>query len=104
MKINKGFRFYFDKDFHYLLNEEIELYTYYYAIRSAKRRLRMYANLFTRDLRKTMLTESSFCIVCKSKEKLHLDHIIPITKGGRNEVSNIQLLCSKCNISKSNKI
>lgn len=35
---------------------------------------------------------------------LHIDHIIPINKGGKSVKSNLQVLCSKCNGSKSNKI
>lgn len=35
---------------------------------------------------------------------LEIDHIIPVTKGGRTEISNLQTLCWKCNRAKSNKI
>ncbi len=34
----------------------------------------------------------------------HFDHIIPLANGGINDVTNIQLLCEECNLSKSNKI
>lgn len=44
------------------------------------------------------------CVNCGSKEKLHFDHIIPFSRGGSNEVENIQILCAKCNLTKSNKI
>lgn len=44
------------------------------------------------------------CVECGSKEKLHYDHIIPVSKGGSNTVRNIQLLCEKCNLAKSDKI
>ncbi|MBQ1292402.1 MAG: HNH endonuclease [Clostridiales bacterium] len=33
-----------------------------------------------------------------------IDHIIPISKGGSHEWNNVQLLCRKCNYTKSNKI
>jgi hypothetical protein len=33
--------------------------------------------------------------------KLHYDHIVPLSAGGINDVSNIQLLCGKCNLKKS---
>lgn len=35
---------------------------------------------------------------------LEIDHIIPISKGGLSEESNLQTLCWRCNRSKSNKI
>jgi hypothetical protein len=34
---------------------------------------------------------------------LHIDHIIPRSKGGKDEMENYQTLCHKCNIGKSNK-
>jgi hypothetical protein len=44
------------------------------------------------------------CIRCGSKENLHFDHIIPVSKGGGNTEDNIQILCEYCNLQKSDKI
>ena len=35
--------------------------------------------------------------------KLHVDHIVPVSKGGKTTLSNLQTLCDRCNIGKSNK-
>lgn len=37
------------------------------------------------------------CRQCGSTQDLHYDHVIPWSKGGANTVSNIQLLCGRCN-------
>jgi len=99
-----NYRFYYDKSFDYLLNEELKYLHFYSANISAKQRLRMYANLFTRDLRKVVLTQDSECNKCKYKSNLQIDHVHPISKGGLNVIDNIQILCMKCNRLKSNKI
>ncbi|MBQ5923219.1 MAG: HNH endonuclease [Alistipes sp.] len=44
------------------------------------------------------------CVYCGATENLHLDHIIPFSCGGATSVENLQLLCQKCNLEKSNKI
>lgn len=36
--------------------------------------------------------------------KLHVDHIIPVSKGGTSEPENLQVLCADCNIGKSNRM
>lgn len=42
---------------------------------------------------------------CESKKDLHFDHIIPWSKGGSSgDSKNIQILCSKHNLKKSDKI
>jgi len=46
------------------------------------------------------------CGICSKKKDLpdmHVDHIEPISKGGSNWPRNLQLLCKKCNLSKSAK-
>ena len=43
------------------------------------------------------------CAYCGSKWKVTADHIIPIVRGGRHSVGNLQPLCLSCNASKGSK-
>jgi hypothetical protein len=48
------------------------------------------------------------CLSCGRSAKedgvlLEVDHIIPRSKGGSDDIINLQTLCKKCNIGKSNK-
>jgi 5-methylcytosine-specific restriction endonuclease McrA len=47
------------------------------------------------------------CPLCKGvlpKNEIHEDHIIPISYGGGNERSNIQLVHAKCNLKRGNEM
>lgn len=48
------------------------------------------------------------CCECGARKDdgatLHVDHIIPVSKGGSDELSNLQTLCSDCNLNKSDVI
>ncbi len=45
------------------------------------------------------------CAYCPAsvERKYHVDHIIPLSAGGRNDRSNLQILCRCCNLSKSKR-
>ena len=40
------------------------------------------------------------CNRCGNISDLTIDHIVPLSKGGTNETSNLQILCRRCNASK----
>lgn len=59
-----------------------------------------------KDVRKLLRLQNWRCIYCVcsiKKKKWHVDHIIPLSKGGGNGPDNIQILCAKCNLTKSSK-
>jgi len=43
------------------------------------------------------------CAHCDQKDgKFHVDHIVPLSRGGIDELMNLQFLCAQCNLRKSN--
>lgn len=45
------------------------------------------------------------CVICGSTKNLHFDHNIPYSKGGSSiTAENVQILCARHNLEKSNKI
>lgn len=47
--------------------------------------------------------DGNTCLACGSGEDLSLDHIIPRSKGGSHDESNLQTLCRRCNSAKNNR-
>lgn len=65
--------------------------------------------LMSDSLRYDVMRRDGFrCQICgatqKDGVKLHVDHIFPISKGGKTEMSNLRTLCERCNMGKSDKI
>lgn len=54
-------------------------------------------------LRQKVLHKNACCAVCGSTDRLQIDHKVPVSKGGRNKLSNLQALCEKCNSRKGTK-
>lgn len=50
------------------------------------------------------LRDKNKCQYCGSTKNLTIDHIIPKSKGGTNDWTNLCLACSNCNTKKANKL
>ncbi len=61
----------------------------------------------TADMRFQVLKrDNNRCRACGATsevEVLHIDHIHPVSKGGKTEMDNLQTLCQSCNLGKSNR-
>ena len=63
-------------------------------------------SLMTKQLREQIAFRDKYtCQICGKYMPdgvgLHIDHIIPVSKGGKSVPSNLRVLCSKCNGKKS---
>jgi hypothetical protein len=58
-----------------------------------------------RDVRNAVwIRDAGLCVECAADDYLEFDHVIPVSKGGSNTLQNIQLLCRRCNVTKSDRI
>lgn len=48
------------------------------------------------------------CQLCGATQadgyKLHVDHILPVSKGGKTEICNLRTLCERCNMGKGDRL
>jgi len=57
-------------------------------------------------IRGLLTAQSHRCAYCRANLKRlpkHLDHILPLSRGGGNDITNLQWLCAPCNLSKGAK-
>lgn len=54
------------------------------------------------DIDQIYKRQHGHCVYCKAplRKSFHVDHVVPIAKGGSNWPKNLQLLCRRCNCSK----
>ena len=84
------------------LQEEIKKTETYKARRDEER------SKMTNSLRYDVMKRDGFrCVLCGASAddgvKLHVDHIIPVSKGGKTTIENLRTLCDRCNTGKRDK-
>lgn len=59
-----------------------------------------------RDIRILYIRQKGKCAYCDCElnRKFHIDHIVPLSRGGSNYRSNLALACAHCNLSKHDKL
>lgn len=79
---------------------EVARSAYAHVLEGTKKRRRMSPALsravFDRDRRT--------CQHCGSSARLTVDHIIPVSKGGADDMDNLQTLCLSCNARKGARV
>lgn len=89
-----GLRYFFDGDYRIQIRSRIKKMKYGSSFNGNKKNIR--SKLGYRDG-----YTCRYCNGLKRGEVLTIDHIIPRAMGGSNELSNLQLLCDKCHVIKS---
>lgn len=78
-------------------------------IKANRRRARLLTSgtHYTRqDVERLLVLQRHKCAYCAAslKRGFHIDHRVPVAKGGDNSPQNIDLLCKRCNLTKSAKL
>lgn len=70
-------------------------------------RLLKYIRHYTRVLRanrnRIYKRDGHQCVYCGSNRNLTLDHVIPKSRGGKNDWTNLVTSCQKCNLKKADR-
>lgn len=59
-----------------------------------------------KDVAMLLAAQSGLCAACHADVStgFHVDHVIPLSKGGSDGPENLQILCPSCNRSKASKL
>jgi len=56
-----------------------------------------------RRIRQTVINRDGCCQRCGTEDRLSVDHIVPRSLGGSDNLDNLEVLCSSCNSSKGGR-
>jgi len=73
------------------------------AIRDAHRR-RTVGKIAWRAWKQKLRRLGGACVSCGRTDDIQIDHILPVAKGGTNDIRNLQPLCRRCNVRKGAKV
>lgn len=100
---NATYPFYEIKNFYHqmlLLKEKRSTRSYQMKVERIKMTATMRYEVLVRD--------KSTCQICGVSKKegavLHVDHIVPVAKGGKSTLNNLRTLCDRCNLGKKDRL
>lgn len=92
-----------EKAWRKLNNEKVNEYAR--NAKSKRRELEKSSTITYSKFSKWTKTQPKVCKYCGEdcSSNYHVDHVIPLSKGGKHDLSNLTIACQTCNISKGNK-
>ena len=78
-----------------------EQYQMYSNRRSASKKTNIVEKFSNRDI---INIYNDHCFYCQRGKFEHIDHYIPLSKGGTHTLDNVRPSCERCNLTKSNKL
>lgn len=83
-----------------------ERYNYLQRMAKQKRKTRARVNIDGATYRKWLESTEKICRYCAKDctDDFHVDHFLPIAKGGNHELCNLVISCPRCNLKKSDKM
>lgn len=55
-----------------------------------------------REAERVRRRDGGACVYCRSTDHLGLDHLVPRSRGGRDEARNLAVACRRCNSARRN--
>jgi 5-methylcytosine-specific restriction endonuclease McrA len=118
LRPNKNSRLEYSKDYQHEKPESHRKASYKWAMseseraaastRRALKRTTADGSVTSQTIQEMFSKQNGLCknSLCKAilEDNYHIEHIIPISKGGKHSIYNIQLVCPYCNLTKSTKI
>jgi 5-methylcytosine-specific restriction endonuclease McrA len=72
--------------------------------RKARRLTQDCRRITERDWLRIVLAYRVRCAYCEAPGPLHMDHVIPLSRGGRHAIGNVVPACPPCNLAKSSSL
>lgn len=72
--------------------------------RTARRRSAGILSVTSRDIIRLVERFDGRCAYCRERPYQHLDHVVPIARGGRHGIGNLLPACAQCNLSKGSRL